>query len=88
MSSDITTIPHRRLRNESGRILREAQQGHRFVVTVDGRPVAVVGPAEANAFVTVARARDALSETPVDRGFGSDARRAAGYARRFDPWGR
>jgi prevent-host-death family protein len=88
MRSNVTTIPHRRLRNESGKILREAERGHQFVVTVDGRPVAIVGPAEPDAFVTVARAREALAGTPVDPRFRRDARRAAGYVRRFDPWNR
>jgi prevent-host-death family protein len=55
-----STMPHRRLRNESGRILREAQRGHRFVVTVNGRPAAVVGPAEPDVYIPVARAREAL----------------------------
>jgi prevent-host-death family protein len=84
----IRTIPHRRLRNESGRILREVQRGHRFVVTVDGRPVAVLGPAEPDAFVPVARVREALERTPVDRQFRRDARRAGGSVRAFDPWSR
>ena len=38
------TIPHRELRNRSGEILRQAEKGEMFTVTVDGRPVAVVGP--------------------------------------------
>ena len=88
MKATTTTIPHRRLRNESGRILREAERGHRFVVTVDGRPVAVLGPAEPGTFVTVAHAREALAGTPVDRGFRRDARRGGVSVRRFDPWSR
>lgn len=88
MKGRISTIPHRRLRNESGRILREAQRGHRFVVTVDGRPVALVGPAEPDIFVPVVLVREALERTPVDRRFRRDARRAAGHVRTFDPWSR
>ncbi len=38
------TIPQRELRNHSGEILRKAERGQEFVVTVDGRPVAQLGP--------------------------------------------
>jgi prevent-host-death family protein len=38
------TIPQRELRNRSGAILRSAEKGLRFVITVDGRPVALLGP--------------------------------------------
>jgi prevent-host-death family protein len=38
------TIQQRTLRNESREILRQAEAGERFVITVNGRPVAVLGP--------------------------------------------
>lgn len=38
------TIPQRVLRNESGEVLRQAEAGQRFTITVDGRPVAQLGP--------------------------------------------
>lgn len=38
------TIPQRVLRNESGEVLWQAETGQRFRVTVDGRPVAQLGP--------------------------------------------
>ena len=38
------TISHRELRNESGRILREVQQGETFVITNNGQPVAEIVP--------------------------------------------
>jgi prevent-host-death family protein len=40
----VATIPQRELRNNVSRVLRRAEAGERFVVTVDGRPVAEVGP--------------------------------------------
>lgn len=40
------TITHRELRNESGRILREVQQGQSFVITNNGEPVAALQPIE------------------------------------------
>lgn len=38
------TIPQRELRNNVSEVLRRAEAGERFTVTVDGRPVAEVGP--------------------------------------------
>lgn len=40
----MSTIPQRELRNNVSEILRRAEQGERFTVTVSGRPVAEVGP--------------------------------------------
>lgn len=42
------TIPQRELRNNVGAVLREAEAGTVFTVTVRGRPVAQVGPAVAS----------------------------------------
>lgn len=39
------TIPQRELRNNVGAILREAEAGATFTITVRGRPVAQLGPA-------------------------------------------
>jgi prevent-host-death family protein len=38
------TIPHRKLRNHSGEVLRQVESGEQFTITVEGRPVAVLGP--------------------------------------------
>lgn len=40
------TIPQRELRNDIGRVLRAAEAGQSFVVTVRGRPVARLVPHE------------------------------------------
>jgi len=40
----MATIPQRELRNNVGEVLRRAEAGERVVVTVDGRPVAELGP--------------------------------------------
>lgn len=40
------TIPQRELRNNIGEILRAAEAGETFTVTVRGRPVARLGPPE------------------------------------------
>jgi prevent-host-death family protein len=47
------TIPQRELRNNIGAILREAEAGATFTVTVRGRPVATLGPAHAGRRVDV-----------------------------------
>lgn len=38
------TIPQRELRNNSAEILRKAETGQVFVISVGGRPVALLGP--------------------------------------------
>ena len=40
------TIPQRDLRNNIGQVLREAEAGTIFTITVHGRPVARLGPPE------------------------------------------
>lgn len=40
----MTTIPQKTLRNQVGEILRRAEDGERFTVTVAGRPAAELGP--------------------------------------------
>jgi prevent-host-death family protein len=36
-----TTIPQRELRNQAGAVLRRAERGERFTITVDGRRATV-----------------------------------------------
>lgn len=38
------TIPQKELRNNVGEVLRRAEAGEEFTVTVSGRPVAQLGP--------------------------------------------
>jgi prevent-host-death family protein len=74
----VRTIPHRELRNDSARVLREAEAGEVFTVTVDGRPVATLGPHRRRQWVPAAAIEEILAtptdETLVDelRAFGSD----------------
>lgn len=59
------TIPQRELRNNSASVLREAEEGEEFVITVDGRPVAVLGPYRKRQWVP----RDSIGQmlsTPTD----------------------
>jgi prevent-host-death family protein len=41
----MTVIPQKELRNHVGEVLRRAEAGEEFTVTVAGRPVARLGPA-------------------------------------------
>lgn len=78
------TIPQRTLRNESGAILRRAEAGERFVVTVHGRPVAVLGPYERRQWVSSAVVREVLT-TPNDPDLAEELRRIA-PEEIVDPW--
>lgn len=63
------TIAQRELRNDVTRVLREAEAGTTFTITVRGRPVARLGPpASVGRRVDVPRETLAqiLRETPVD----------------------
>ena len=88
-SSSVPTIAQRDLRNRSGEILRKAERGACFVVTVDGRPVAQLGPIPRRQWVP----RDALvrllRDTPADPDLARDlAEHGATLDPRTDPWTR
>ncbi len=87
------TIPQRELRNNIGEILREAEAGTAFTITVRGRPVARLGPAEAPRVRRVDVDHETvlaiLVDTPVDAGLAADVgelRRREGPV--DDPWER
>jgi prevent-host-death family protein len=40
----MATIPQKELRNHVGQVLRRAEAGERFTITVSRRPVAELGP--------------------------------------------
>jgi prevent-host-death family protein len=47
----VTTIPQKELRNNVSEVLRRAEAGEEFTVTVAGRPVAHLGPARPRRWV-------------------------------------
>jgi prevent-host-death family protein len=59
------TIPQKQLRNEIGEILRRAEAGEVFTITVSGRPVAQLGPIERRRWVP-SEQLGVLSTMPVD----------------------
>jgi antitoxin (DNA-binding transcriptional repressor) of toxin-antitoxin stability system len=82
-------IPQGRLRNEIGAVLRRAEQGERFTVTVAGRPAAELGPLPgARSLAPPERLRAILAETPPDPGFAEELRRMRQQDRESarDPW--
>ena len=46
MPPAMPTIPQKELRNNVGDVLRRAEAGEEFTITVAGRPVAQLGPAQ------------------------------------------
>jgi prevent-host-death family protein len=72
----VRSIPQRELRNNIGAILREVEAGTEFTITVRGRPVARLGPADQHQAprvdVDAGSVRTMLFETPVDGRFRSD----------------
>jgi prevent-host-death family protein len=48
---DVATIQQKELRNNIGEVLRRAEAGEEFTVTVAGRPVAWLGPARRRQWV-------------------------------------
>ncbi|HEX9313563.1 MAG TPA: type II toxin-antitoxin system prevent-host-death family antitoxin [Actinomycetota bacterium] len=78
------TIPQRDLRNNSGAVLRAAEAGEVFVITVDGRPVATLGPYLRRQWVPASAVAELL-RTPSDEGLLADL--AALDDQEFeDPW--
>lgn len=67
----MTTIAQRELRNQISEILRRAEAGERFTVTVSGRPVAELGPPERRRWVPRERIEEIL-RTPAPMGLLED----------------
>jgi prevent-host-death family protein len=85
----MTTIPQRELRNNVSEILRRAEQGERFTITVAGRPVAELGPPpRIGRGKTVAEFWHALHATPVDAEWADELKRMRDEERANarDPW--
>ena len=85
----MVTIPQGKLRNDIAAVLRRAEQGERFTVTVAGRPVAELGPLPgARALAAPERLAAILTENPPDPSFADDLRRMRQEDREAarDPW--
>ena len=82
----MATIPQRELRNNVGEVLRRAEAGERIVVTVDGRPVAELGPVTGSRTVATLQTLRALGAS--DDAWLGDQQRLRDEDRRLgrDPW--
>ena len=69
----VKTIAQRELRNESGAILRAAEAGETFTITVDGRPVATLGPHRRREWLPADSLADFFA-TPTDEALLEDVR--------------
>jgi antitoxin (DNA-binding transcriptional repressor) of toxin-antitoxin stability system len=70
-------------------VLRRAERGERLTITVDGRPVAELGPlARPPRLPSLARLGELLADTPVDPEWAGDLERLRGEDRAaaHDPW--
>jgi prevent-host-death family protein len=82
-SALVPTIPQKELRNNVAEVLRRAEAGEEFTVTVAGRPVAELGPTRGREWIDSARLAD-LWALPVDLGLQADLETFETDLR--DPW--
>lgn len=59
------TIPQKELRNNVGEVLRRAEAGEEFEITVSGRPVAQLGPLRKRRWVP-AQVVNEILQSPAD----------------------
>jgi prevent-host-death family protein len=76
-------IPQKELRNSVGEILRRAEAGEEFTVTVSGRPVAQLGPIQRQHWVDSSRLAD-IWKLPADPTLMRDLETADDDF--WDPW--
>jgi prevent-host-death family protein len=62
----VTDVSARDLRNHTAAVLRGAEAGERLTVTVNGRPVAQLGPLERAAWMSGQAMERLLGEAPAD----------------------
>lgn len=79
-------IAQRTLRNQSSAVLRRAEAGEQFLITVNDRPVAVLGPYEPRQWIATERVRQVL-ESPTDESVLDDLREIES-GDLTDPWAR
>jgi prevent-host-death family protein len=73
----VPTIPQKELRNTVADVLRRAEAGEEFTITVAGQPVARLGPAAKRRWVSGPSLR-AVFDTPSPRTMAEDLERFAG----------
>jgi prevent-host-death family protein len=71
---NMATIPQKELRNNVAEVLRRAEAGEEFTITVSGRPVARLGPAAKRRWVSGA-ALKSVFESPAPDTLADDLER-------------
>lgn len=79
----MATIPQKELRNKIGEVLRRAEAGEEITLTVSGRPVAQLGPAQTRRWVPASQLGRALGRSP-DPTLEQDLEKLGGEL--TDPW--
>jgi len=79
----MATIPQKELRNHVGEVLRRAEAGEQFTITVSGRPVAQLGPVRTRQWVPSTQLADLWASAP-DPTLDKDLERLGGEL--TDPW--
>jgi prevent-host-death family protein len=67
----VTAIPQKELRNNVAEVLRRAEAGERFTITVAGRPVAELGPTRRRLWLS-GPPLELVWQTPAPRGLEED----------------
>ncbi len=62
----MATIPQKELRNNIGEVLRRAEAGERITITVNGRPVAELGPVPKRHWVSAEEVKAVFDSPPGD----------------------
>jgi prevent-host-death family protein len=70
----VPVIPQKELRNNVAEVLRRAEAGEEFTITVSGRPVAQLGPARRRQWVS-GRDLGKIWETPAPETLSEDLER-------------
>ena len=65
-------ITEHELRTQSGEILRQAEAGQQFTITVNDRPIAVLGPCGKQQWTATAEILEILRSQPPDPSFFDD----------------
>ena len=79
----MSTIPQKELRNHIGEVLRRAEAGEQFTITVSGRAVAQLGPLRTRQWVPSTQLAD-LWAIPPDPTLNEDLQALGGEL--TDPW--
>jgi prevent-host-death family protein len=82
--SPVPEIPQKQLRNQIGEILRRAEAGEEFTITVSGRPVAKLGPIRSDRTWVDSSVLKELARYPVDENLAKDLKEFDIQLR--DPW--